>query len=94
MKIQCDQCGNIIVKKRKQHEKLDSKDWEISSDKRKLSLRLLIEELEFLEKHAGWGKRATLVHLLLKEYIDRENDFLEIISRQKKLEEDQVAGTT
>jgi len=35
-----------------------------------------------LDKYAGWGKRATLCRSLLKEYISREEEFVEIISRQ------------
>ncbi|MHA1840627.1 MAG: hypothetical protein ACTSYW_01495 [Candidatus Heimdallarchaeota archaeon] len=83
MKVICNVCGNLInIVKEKVSKKLTIDDWKKGAEKRKLTLRLSIEELEFLDKYAGWGKRATLCRSLLKEYISREEEFVEIISRQ------------
>ncbi len=93
MKIECEECGNIIVRERKQPENLELEDWEESSDKRRIYLRPSVEEMIFLDNHAGRGKRATLVHLLLKEYIEKEEEFLDIIIRQSKKQKEETPVT-
>ncbi len=82
------------TKTRKQQ--LTRADWESDSNKRRLSTRHTLEEMLFLDNHVGFGKRATLLQWLLREFMQkhRQKEFKEIMVRQKKLEEEQAADTT
>jgi len=70
-------------------------DWKVSSDRRRISTRHTLEEMIFLERFAGYGRRATLLRWLLREYMQEHKtlEFEQIIIKQKELEELKAART-
>lgn len=83
----------ITIRSTKRYKRQLTKiDWEIDRDKRRLSTRHTLEEMLFLDNHVGFGRRATLLQWLLREFMQkhRQKEFKEIIVRQKELEEEQL----
>lgn len=83
----------LIIKRSqpKKRHRLTLKDWISDYQKRKLTVRLPIELLVFLDQYAGYGSRATLMRRLLWSFKDRNkgSEFINSIERGKELEEEE-----